>query len=512
MIKGPDDDSLLDTLDDAPQLRSKDDEDSPKDVSNYRAGFIVSKKHIPMTAPGSFGTDSIDKALTNVMDDLKTPLASRVSEGFQPLSGDFDHPPSYERATSETDVKRVLSPENSASSETIYKSYCRSSSSSPEDSDTDSEDRDHPVDKLQLVRQIELLKKEQEEMKRMQEAHDRRLKELLDREPCIHRRLESIRKSTPRDGRGGLPALGQSPFTPLTGTAGLKRGILHGFSEEHIYVQLEQLYANFHKLHFPTKTIQSVLGTPNKDSYYDVTTLSEISSLKEANMKLRKKVSELEAKVLAKEPRRGFGPQPHTWGNPGMKSAKSEGRLDEIGLTSPTPKRANFVAGRPTSPLPIPITPQEIKPVEITFRWTISDYSRKFRDERARGTKECSSPFYLSHCGYRAQMEAYLNGNGTATNRCMSVFLRIIKGDYDRYMKWPVNMHLVVILVNQSGNHSDSLRASGNQFQFQKPCGVSDSESDCWGLIEFVGHDMIQQRKYIKDDKIVLKCRVMILQ
>lgn len=52
---------------------------------------------------------------------------------------------------------------------------------------------------------------------------------------------------------------------------------------------------------------------------------------------------------------------------------------------------------------------------------------------------------------YRAQAEVYLNGNGTGTNRCMSVFLRIIKGDYDRHLKWPVNLHFVVILVNQSG-------------------------------------------------------------
>ncbi|CAL1527681.1 unnamed protein product [Lymnaea stagnalis] len=108
-------------------------------------------------------------------------------------------------------------------------------------------------------------------------------------------------------------------------------------------------------------------------------------------------------------------------------------------------------------------------------------------------------------------MEAYLNGNGTAANRCMSVFLRVIKGEYDRTLNWPVNLHMVVILVNQSGQNMECLKAGGHQFQFMQPQGHADSETDCWGLIEFVSHELIRRKDYISGDKIVIKCRLMIL-
>ncbi|XP_059150323.1 uncharacterized protein LOC131937133 isoform X2 [Physella acuta] len=510
----------LSSDDEEPKLRSREmtSDLDPSRVNSLpsRKGFIASSDTNPMMDGDRLKEEFKDAQLKQAARDLSSPLDSPLATLVYE-----ERPPDYDSLRDNTEVKQLVPARRSIAKPPI--SFSRSSSSSSE-----SDDDISPVDQLSLLRTIESLKQEQERMRQLQEDHDKHLKELLEREPCVHKRLESIRNSNRlRKPSHGYANASNSPLAQAV------------FTEEHIYVQLEQLYANFHRLHFPTKTIQSVLGHAKKDGgYYDAIALSEISSLKETNIKLRKKISELEEQLSAKPTRPHFGQTPPPFGmipppfgmtsppfgmtSPPfgmtpplpcsqMKSAKSEGRLDKVGLTPEPENRSKFVAGRPTSPLPLPIVPQEIRPVEITFRWTITDYSKKLRDEQIRGLKESSSPFYLSHCGYRAQMEAYLNGNGTATNRCMSVFLRILKGDFDRHLKWPVNLQFVVILVNQSGNHSDSLKAGGNQFQYTKPCGVADAESDCWGLIEFVSHDMIRQRQYIRDDRIILKCRVMFL-
>uniref|UniRef100_A0A2C9M0T7 MATH domain-containing protein n=1 Tax=Biomphalaria glabrata TaxID=6526 RepID=A0A2C9M0T7_BIOGL len=87
----------------------------------------------------------------------------------------------------------------------------------------------------------------------------------------------------------------------------------------------------------------------------------------------------------------------------------------------------------------------------MTFKWTISDYFSKLRSEHLGYIpKQISSPFYLAHCGYRCQMEAYLNGDGTARDKGLSVFLRVIRGDYDKLLTWPVYLSLDIVLINQS--------------------------------------------------------------
>ncbi|KAH9519286.1 hypothetical protein Btru_075184 [Bulinus truncatus] len=497
-IEENDSSRLVLIVDDEPQLRSKEDDDINRDSTLNRKGFIAKK--VILSDVEEIDHKIHDKILEEICQHFDSPMSSRTSEVLKHLSSDF--PPSYERAvsdTSETNPKQfhyTVGPTSSSLSNSAVKTIYSSDSSDNDEDDLDG------VDKQALLREIELLKKQQEEMKKLQESHDKRLKELLDREPCVHRRLESIRKSI-------KPNRGITAFNARKEFAINQQGKMI-FTQEHIYVQLEQLYENLHRLNFPTKTIQSVLGNDWEDSYSEISTVSEITSLRDENIRLKKKVTQLEMTLRAKKPSwlpKKSPPPPCVPAvrktNLGQIQAKSETGLNEI--------CTKFIPGRPTSPPPLLMTPKEIHPVEITFKWTISDYSRKLEKEKLYGGKECSSPFYLTHCGYKGQLEAYLNGNGTAKNKSISVFLRIIKGDYDRFLKWPVNLHLVVILVNQTANHQDSLKADGSQFQYVKPWGTSDIETDSWGLIEFVDHKLIQQRKYIRDDKVVLKCRMMIL-
>ncbi|XP_059147569.1 uncharacterized protein LOC131935212 [Physella acuta] len=433
----------------------------------------------------SDGQDTDHTALVEIYNEMNEPMRSvdTSTERF------LHSPPSYEDATD--------------SGECVPKElYCDASGENSNDEETEVLLDINEKQRMAILEAIESLKKEQEAIKQMQEQHGWHIKELLDREPCVKRQFQSFRKQLPPADKSVDTDRAVTPVFPRrmmkTGDAGNR------CSTDHVYLQLEQLYANLKVFHFPMKTLQTVLDASQGKSGQDSGVFSEMNMLKEENSKLKLSVHSLEERLKAQEQQMSCSSPPLPEYPPTACPPLPCKRNDK---DSPY-KEMTFIAGRPTVPQAMPTLLPDIKVIEMTFTWTISDYRAKLREERISGRKEFSSPFYLSHCGYKAQMECYLNGNGTATNRCMSVFLRVIKGDYDRHLKWPVNLHLVVILVNQAGNNYKSLKAGGNQFQFARPCSSGEEEGDCWGLVEFVSHEMIQQRNYIKDDKIILKCRV----
>ncbi|KAH9519292.1 hypothetical protein Btru_075191 [Bulinus truncatus] len=437
-------------------------------------------------------------SLTEVkMKDGNDTAVKRFASYDESMSVSDDYrPPSYRSSYSQTDVKRFIS----------HNRETGAAEAGIDIGDSFSNILTSP-DRASLNVAVELLKQEQEEIKKLQLKHEQHLKQLLDSQPLLQKHLECVHKTPNNDQVTTV----QPYVPPVPQKIVMKTNRydpLDALFEERFYVQFEQLYVN-------AKIFKTTPIGQNSNGFYDDALRSEISSLKEANKKLKEKVAELEKKHTQDIHNRiGLHvPEFSFHFGTGMKASKSLTKLDDSGIGRNTNYSVNTtaIAGRPTSPVPPPLLIQDIRPTEMTFKWTIGDYCKKWREERRTGSKETSCPFYLSHCGYKVQMEAYLNGNGTAKNRCISVFLRIIKGEYDRYLKWPVNLHVVVILVNQSENRADSLKASGNMFQYQQPFGTSEAESDSWGLVEFVRHDVIKTKQYIRDDKILLKCSVTIL-
>uniref|UniRef100_A0A0B7A8L1 Uncharacterized protein n=1 Tax=Arion vulgaris TaxID=1028688 RepID=A0A0B7A8L1_9EUPU len=112
------------------------------------------------------------------------------------------YPPSYD-AVQNTDAKLrfPLRPQrNTESTErkftyTSSKDLERDTSSDSEDSDTDVKTRYTIKDKPDLLKQIEALRKEQKELEQKLEIHEQHIKDLSEREPCVHKRFKSMRKS-----------------------------------------------------------------------------------------------------------------------------------------------------------------------------------------------------------------------------------------------------------------------------------------------------------------------------
>lgn len=60
-----------------------------------------------------------------------------------------------------------------------------------------------------------------------------------------------------------------------------------------------------------------------------------------------------------------------------------------------------------------------------------------------------STPFLSSPYGYRMAVRVDTNGNGTAQGTHMSVFVRMLEGDYDSMLRWPFTGKVTVTLLNQ---------------------------------------------------------------
>lgn len=299
--------------------------------------------------------------------------------------------------------------------------------------------------------------------------------------------------------------------------------------QSQIYVQLERLYSNFQRLHIPSKTMQnlmesSLVADPTRlqAACGRVTTLEQLrddekeklrrenEELKKRNGELQKNLEQVKRDKEAAVARRIPPPLPPkpTIHSPSSNASRGRPRLQNTKLHA---RQLEFVSGRPTSPRPPPARPVDIDVREISIQHKIESYRDKFDQEVLyEGRKQVSSSFYTTHGGCRAQLEVFLDGNGTGRGRCMSLFVRVVPGEFDEFIKWPITLRIRATLMNQNHGLSHSVEDSAKQFQFSKPKSFPDSDNDynCWGLVEFVDHKMISQPGFIKDDAIVLRCKI----
>lgn len=89
-----------------------------------------------------------------------------------------------------------------------------------------------------------------------------------------------------------------------------------------------------------------------------------------------------------------------------------------------------------------------------TLIWKISDVLEKLEEGRHKlcgdGLELISSPFYTSQFGYKLQASVFLNGNGSGENTHVSVYIKILPGEFDALLKWPFSHSVAFTLFDQS--------------------------------------------------------------
>ena len=137
-----------------------------------------------------------------------------------------------------------------------------------------------------------------------------------------------------------------------------------------------------------------------------------------------------------------------------------------------------------------------------TFR--LSEYQRK-REDTFR-----FPPFYTHPSGYHMALEVDANGCGAGKGTHVSVFVVILKGEYDSGLKWPLLGKLTITLLNQLEDN--------NHLKTIMPLDTKDNTrvGSIWGYSKLIphsalGHNPSKNTQYLKNDTLYFRMEVKML-
>ena len=142
-----------------------------------------------------------------------------------------------------------------------------------------------------------------------------------------------------------------------------------------------------------------------------------------------------------------------------------------------------------------------------SFTWRIDGFSEVLRKAKSgEETRIDSSPFY--RCGYKCKIGIVPNGLSSGENTHLSVYLIIMKGEYDATLTWPFDKKFTFTLIDQQENEHNrenivmSIISDPKLSSFARP--VKEENIGC-GFHQFVSHEKLQTRRYIVDDTILVQ-------
>ncbi|XP_007934850.1 TNF receptor-associated factor 1 [Orycteropus afer afer] len=145
-----------------------------------------------------------------------------------------------------------------------------------------------------------------------------------------------------------------------------------------------------------------------------------------------------------------------------------------------------------------------------TFLWKITNVTRRCHESACGRTISLFSPaFYTAKYGYKLCLRLYLNGDGTGKRTHLSLFIVIMKGEYDALLPWPFRNKVTFMLLDQNNREHaiDAFRPDLNSTSFQRPQSETNVASGC-PLFFPLNRLQSPKHAYVKDDTMFLKCIV----
>lgn len=175
-----------------------------------------------------------------------------------------------------------------------------------------------------------------------------------------------------------------------------------------------------------------------------------------------------------------------------------------------------------------------------TLTWKIADYASKMSVAKSMpGNELCSPAFYTSGCGYKLRAALFLDGNGSGEGTHMSIYIRLVPGEFDALLKWPFAHAVTFTLYDQHGSEISAIEApsrnivesfvpepswehfgrprcdawngsSGNSCSDCSTCSVGSGSTSAlgFGFPKFVSHDTLRKRNYVKDDVMFIGVKI----
>lgn len=141
------------------------------------------------------------------------------------------------------------------------------------------------------------------------------------------------------------------------------------------------------------------------------------------------------------------------------------------------------------------------------LEFTITDFSIRLDN----GTIYYSQPFYIHNKGYKMRLEVTPKGTGKYTGH-MSVYARLMAGEYDSSLKWPMKIDLTVEMVNwtRNSNHVSKIIKFGHTDidGCRRVPQEKKTSPTSWGVGNFCSHAvMLGGRQYIQEDCVRMRVK-----
>ena len=150
------------------------------------------------------------------------------------------------------------------------------------------------------------------------------------------------------------------------------------------------------------------------------------------------------------------------------------------------------------------------------FIWKVKDFSEILRRAKAGGRQAIASPpFYTDRTesyGYKLRVQINPNGDGPGKNTHVSVFISVMKGEYDAILPWPFKKKVKFTLIDQQEDPVQRENVT-RQFipvncpeSFARP--TKEENSKVYGYHQFISHAVLHSRRYLVDDTLYLQVEI----
>lgn len=154
----------------------------------------------------------------------------------------------------------------------------------------------------------------------------------------------------------------------------------------------------------------------------------------------------------------------------------------------------------------------EVKSTTGIYIWKVNELTRRYREARTGKTVSLySPPFYTSNHGYRLCLRCYLFGDGSGKGSHISLFVVLMKSEYDDLLSWPFKHRVALSLINLE-NPLNPEAAITHKFvpnpdssSFHQP---KDTFNVASGFPEFAPLRVLNESKYVKNDTIYFRVKL----
>ena len=141
--------------------------------------------------------------------------------------------------------------------------------------------------------------------------------------------------------------------------------------------------------------------------------------------------------------------------------------------------------------------------------WKIDEFENRSYNAAAGHFRDLySAPCYTEKYGYKFCLRLYLHGDGVGRETHLSLFLVIMKSEYDDILQWPFQKKIKFKLINQqdrSKDHTEQMFPEKNSSSFQQPKKDMNIASGC---PLFISLDRLKPEGFLKNGNLFVEIKI----